>query len=266
MINEPLTGRKTTIIFYPLAQAELLDKYNKYELQEKLEEFLLFGSYPEVLTSKTKIDIIKVLREIADSYLLKDILKFDRIKSPKVLLNLIKLIAFKIGNEVSLNKISTKIQIDVKTVQRYLDILEKTFVIKKLCGFSRNLRKEVTLKCKYYFLDTGTRNAVISQFNSLEDRNDKGQLFENFITIEKMKKNDFSNFYGSLYFWRTYDGQEIDLIEQIDHKLSVYEINVYEIKFNKKKKIKIPSNWSKNYKNSDFSVINKLNYLNYILN
>ena len=138
--------------------------------------------------------------------------------------------------------------------------LEKTFVIKKISGFSKNLRKEVTSKCKYYFYDTGIRNAVISQFNCLEDRNDKGQLFENFIIMERMKKNAFNGFYGSSYFWRTYDGQEIDLIEEIDNILSAYEI-----KFNEKKKIKIPKDWSKNYKYSTFSVINSKNYLDYIL-
>jgi len=161
-VGEPLTGRKRTIILYPLSQKELYFQYNKYELKEKLEEFLIFGSYPEIMISKNKEEKIEILNELVNSYLLKDILSLEKVKSPKVLLDLLKLLAFQVGKEVSLNELSNSLKIDVKTVGRYLDLLEKSFVIKRINGFSRNLRREVTKKAKYYFIDNGVRNGVIS--------------------------------------------------------------------------------------------------------
>jgi len=257
-IGEPLTGRKRTIILYPLAQLELLDKYNNYELKEKLEEFLIFGSYPEVLTAKNKTEKIRVLQELVDSYLLKDILNLERIKSSKQLLDLLKLIAFQVGNQVSLSELATQVGLDVKTVGRYLDLLEKSFVIKRLGCFSRNLRKEVVSKGKYYFLDNGIRNAIISQFNNLADRNDVGALFENFIFTERLKCRDYKNIIGSTYFWRTYDGQEIDLIEEREGKLFGFEIKWGN------KKIKKPKDWLATYENAEYKIINQDNYLDFI--
>ena len=259
-IGEPLTGRKTTVVLYPVAQKELIKKFNRFELNEKLEEFLLFGSYPEVLLTKGKSEKIKLLHELADSYLLRDILKLETIKSPKALYNLIKLLAFQIGNEVSLNEVSSQIMVDVKTVSRYIDLLEKSFVIKRLGGFGRNLRKEVTSKCKYYFMDTGIRNAVISQFNPLEDRSDRGALFENFVMMERIKKNAYEDIYGAMYFWRTYDGQEIDLIEELDGNLSAFEF-----KFSPRRKVKSPKAWITNYKNAEYKIIHSENYLDFVL-
>src|SRR4030042_571000 len=212
--GEPLTGRKTTIALYPLSHQELLLLYNRHEIKERLDEFLIFGSYPEVITAKTRRDKIAVLEEIVASYLLKDVLALDRIKGSKVLLDLLKLIAFQTGSLVSLNEIATQIKLDVKTVGRYLDIFEKAFVIKRVGGFSRNLMKEIVSKAKYYFLDNGIRNTVISQFNPIDSRNDIGILWENFMVTERIKKYGYQNIYGSFYFWRTYDGQEIDLIEE----------------------------------------------------
>jgi len=258
--GEPLTGRKTTIALYPMAQKELLPLYNKHELKEKLEEFLVFGSYPEVITAKTRRDKIAVLEEIVNSYLLKDILTIDRIKGSKALLDLLKLIAFQVGSQVSLNEIATQIKLDVKTVSRYLDIFEKAFVIKRIGGFSRNLRKEIVSKAKYYFLDNGIRNAVIPQFNPLDSRNDIGILWENFVVIERIKKCAYQNIYGSLYFWRTYDGQEIDLVEEREGKLFGYEF-----KWSEKQKMKEPKDWCKTYDNAEFKIINRENYLEFIL-
>lgn len=259
-VGEPLTGRKDTIILYPLSQKELNFKYNKYELKEQLENFLLFGSYPEVIIAKTKTAKIKILNELVDSYLLKDILALEKVKSPKVLLDLLKLLSFQVENLVSLNEIATQLKIDIKTVDRYLDILEKSFVIKRIGGFSRNLRKEITSKCKYYFLDNGIRNAVISQFNSLADRNDIGALFENFIVMERIKSNFYKNRFGAVYFWRTYDGQEIDLVEERDGKLSGFEF-----KWSEKSKQKPPKDWLNVYKNTAYTVINQKNYLDFVL-
>ncbi|MFO7810264.1 MAG: ATP-binding protein, partial [Candidatus Delongbacteria bacterium] len=203
-VGEPLTGRKRTLTLFPIAQKELLFHYNRFDLKETLEDFLIFGSYPEIITSKSKNTKKDLLKELADSYILKDILALEKIKSSKILLNLLKLLSFQLGNLVSYNELARQLHIDVKTVSRYLDLLEKTFVIKRLGGFSRNLRKEITSKNKYYFLDNGIRNAIINQFNPLDLRDDIGALWENFIIMERFKCRSYNNIYGSSYFWRTY--------------------------------------------------------------
>jgi len=258
-IGEPLTGRKETIVLYPMSQKELSLLYNRHELKEHLEEFLVLGSYPEVVTAKSRSEKIKVLTEIADSYLLKDILSLERIKAPKILSNLLKLLAFQVGSLVSLNELSRNLGIDVKTVGRYLDLLEKGFVIKSVGGFSRNLRKEISKKAKYYFLDNGIRNAVILQFNGLEDRSDIGALWENFIFCERLKKRSYESIYGHMYFWRTYEGAEIDLIEERDGKLYGYEF-----KWGRGRS-KPPTAWKDNYKDAEFLIINQDNYLDFVL-
>jgi len=259
-VGEPLTGRKITKILYPVSQKELKEDNTKFELKERLEEFLLYGSYPEVVATKSKEKKKRILKELVNSYLLKDILIHENIKSPKILLQLLKLLAFQIGSEVSLNELSRRIGVDIKTISRYIDLLEKCFIIKKLSGFSGNMRKEVTQKSKYYFLDTGIRNALISQFNGFEDRNDIGVLFENFCIMERIKKHEYEYFYGNHYFWRTYGKQEIDLIEENDGNLYAFEFKISE-----KKRIKVPKTWEENYKNSEFTLINRENYLNLIL-
>lgn len=256
--GEPLTGRKRTIVLYPISQEELLPQYNRHELKEKLEEFMVFGSYPEVLLAKNRAEKIIALEEIANSYLLKDALSLENIKSPKQLLDLLKLIAFQIGREVSLNELATQIRLDVKTVGRYLDILEQTFVLKRVGGFSRNLRKEITKKAKYYFLDNGIRNAVISQFNLLEDRNDAGELFENFMIAERLKYKEYHSVLGSIYFWRTYDQKEIDYIEEREGKLFAFE-------FKWTGDAKLPKEFLEAYPNAEFETINRKNYLDFIL-
>lgn len=259
-IGEPLTGRKTTITLYPLSQMELLSIHNRHELKERLEDFLIFGSYPEVITSGSRKDKISILEEIVNSYLLKDILALDRIKGARVLLDLLKLLAFQVGSQVSFNELATQLKIDVKTVARYLDILEKGFVIRRIGGFSRNLRKEIVSKAKYYFLDNGIRNAVISQFNPLDARNDVGILWENFLVVERIKKCSYQDIYGTFYFWRTYDGQEIDLVEEREGKLFGYEF-----KWSDKKKEKVPKDWLISYDNAEYEVISRSNYLDFIL-
>mgnify|MGYP001579190024 CR=1 FL=1 len=257
-VGEPLTGRKKTITLYPVAQLELSTLYNRHELKERLEDFLVLGSYPEVVTARGRKEKISILDEVVNSYLLKDVLALDRIKGSRVLLDLLKLIAFQIGNQVSLNELAVQLKIDVKTVGRYLDIFEKAFVIRRIGGFSRNLRKEVVSKAKYYFLDNGIRNAVISQFNPLDSRNDIGALWENFVVAERIKKCSYQDIYGSFYFWRTYDGQELDLIEEREGRLFGYEI-----KWSREKE-KTPKDWVKTYKEAEYAVINKGNYLDFI--
>ena len=259
-VGEPLTGRKSTLILYPMAQAELLSVYNRFELREKLADFLIFGAYPEVLQAPTPSARIEILTEIANAYLLKDILAFDRIKNSRTLLDLLKLLAFQVGSEVALSELSTQLGVDVKTVKRYLDLLEKAFVIYHLNGFSRNLRQEVTNKSKYYFWDNGIRNALIAQFNGLDQRNDHGALWENFMIIERIKYRTYLPLYANMYFWRTYQQQEIDLIEEYGGKLYGYEF-----KWSQNKVIRPPAKWIETYKNSEFKVIHPDNYLEFIL-
>lgn len=258
-VGEPLVGRKNTLTLYPISQLELGSEQNRYDLRQRLEEFLVFGSYPEVVTATSKQQKIQILQDIAGSYLLKDILALERIKSPRVLLNLIKLLAFQVGNEVSRNELANQLAIDVKTVDRYLDLLEKTFVIVSVGGFSRNLRSEITNKQKYYFLDNGVRNAVINQFNGLANRDDVGALWENFVLMERLKKREYTNMYANVYFWRTYTQQEVDLVEERDGKLSGYEL-----KWSVKKTVPAPKDWLATYANATFEAITPENYLDFI--
>jgi len=255
-IGEPLTGRKRTLILHPISQGELLSLMNRFDLRQQLEEFLIFGTYPEVILSQTRSAKIEVVSEIAGSYLLKDILAFERVRSSSKLWDLLKLLAFQVGSEVSHNELSRKLGVDVKTVQRFLDLLEKAFVIFRLGGFSRNLRKEITQKAKYYFFDNGLRNAVIKQFNRLDQRDDVGQLWENFMVIEHLKHLNYSFTPVNLYFWRTYEKQEIDLVEERGGRL-----HGCEFKWSQPKHVSPPNDWISTYSNADYKVITRENYL-----
>jgi predicted AAA+ superfamily ATPase len=259
-IGEPLTGRKRTLTLYPISQNELLSLYNRYELRQRLEDYLVFGSFPEVILAEKRQTKLEIVREIVGSYLLKDILAFERVRSSRKLWDLLKLLAFQVGSEVSLNELSTSLSVDVKTIQHYLDLLEKAFVILHLGGFSRNLRKEVTQKAKYYFWDTGLRNAIVSQFNRLDQRDDIGQLWENFMVVERLKWSRYSGQYANHYFWRTYDQQEIDLIEERGS-----DLEGIEFKWSPKKIITPPRDWLKTYPNAGFSVITAENYQELLL-
>jgi uncharacterized protein len=259
-VGEPLTGRKRTLTLFPLAQSELLSVCNRHELREKLADFLIFGTYPEVVQAVSRQGRIETLTEIANSYLLKDILAFDRVKNSRALLDLLKLLAFQVGHEVSLGELGTQIHVDVKTIQRYLDLLEKAFVIIRLGGFSRNLRQEVTSKSKYFFLDNGIRNAVVAQFNGLDQRNDIGALWENFMVMERLKHRTYSGVYANVYFWRTYGQQEVDLVEERDGRLFGYEF-----KWSHTKPSSAPKKWIETYPEASFSVIHPDNYQDLVL-
>jgi len=213
-VGEPLTGRKKTRILYPLAQMELIEWKSRFEITEMLETFLVYGSYPETLTSRSNRDRVEYLLEVTGSYLFRDILEIERVKNSRLLMDLLRLLAFQIGRDVSLSELGKNLGIDSKTVARYLDLLEKGFVIRSLSGFSRNLRKEVAKSKRYYFLDNGIRNAVINRFNPLRERDDVGELWENFMFIERMKRNEYRRHLASPCFWRTYDQREIDLVEE----------------------------------------------------
>jgi uncharacterized protein len=259
-VGEPLTGRKRTVVLYPLSLLELYPKFNKHELREQTDQYLRFGLYPEIVTTRSVKSKVELLRELVDSYLLRDILSIEKVKGSKQLLDLLKLLAFQIGSEVSLSELAGQVGLDVKTVARYLDILEKGFVIRRIGAYARNLRKEITTKSKYYFCDVGIRNAVVSQFNALEDRNDVGGLFENFVVMERLKANAYLGHVIESYFWRTYDGQEIDLIEERNGKL-----HAYEIKWSARKTPKIPMAWQKAYPRAALQQVTGENYLAFIL-
>ena len=213
-VGEPLTGRKLTLTLFPIAQLELLSQYNAAELKEKLPESLIYGAYPEIITATSKTEKRQLITEITHSYLLKDILELDNVKNSKILVDLLRLLALQVGHEVSLSELGAQLGINYKTVARYLDLLEKSFVIYCIGGFSRNFRKSIRKKNKYYFYDIGVRNAIIANFNDLPLRNDIGQLWENFLVIERIKKQSYQQLYANNYFWRTWDGQEIDWVEE----------------------------------------------------
>jgi uncharacterized protein len=259
-VGEPLTGRKRTLTLLPLSQSELGAIWNRFELTEKLDELLVYGSYPEVITAASREEKRAVLQEITGSYLLKDLLELDRIRNSKVLLDLLRLVAFQIGSEVSHRELATRIGLDGKTVARYLDLLEKAYVLYNVRGFSRNLRKEVTKKSKYYFYDTGIRNAVIANFNELPDRDDRGALWENFIFAERLKRLTYDAQAANTYFWRTWDGQEIDMVEERGGRISAYEM-----KRRRKGRPAAPTAWKEAYPEATYTVITPENYLDFVL-
>lgn len=259
-VGEPLVGRKKTLTLYPFSQAELLQSQNKFELQERLAEYLIYGSYPEVILAKTKKQKIEYLLEISEAYLFKDILALEKIKNSQTLMQLVQLLALQVGSEVSLNELANKLRISVKTVARYLDLLEKSFVLKSLGGFRSNLRRAVTQKRKYYFVDLGIRNAVINNFNSLELRADVGALWENFCFLERTKLLEYTRKNKGQYFWRTYAKQEIDYLEEGNGKLGAFEF-----KWSPQPKIKIPPDFLRCYPDIKLRVINPENYLQFVL-
>lgn len=258
-IGEPLVGRKRTLKMYPLSFLELNNHFSKYDLNEMMPELLIYGSYPEVFTETNKAQKIQLLSELVGSYLLKDILALERVKSPVLLLHLLKLLAFQLGSEVSLNELSNQLNIDIKTVARYLDLLEKSFIIYPLGGFSKNLRSEVTQKNKYYFNDLGIRNAIIQNFNRLDLRNDVGALWENFVMMERLKFRTYTNFGANKYFWRSYQSKEIDLIEEYNG-----ELHATEFKWRNTKK-RFPKKWIETYPKAINQYIDQKNYLDFIL-
>lgn len=258
-LGEPLTGRKFTISIFPLSQLELSQYENLIQTKSLLETRLIYGSYPETLKYDTYNDKEAYLHELVNSYLLKDILEFDGIRNASKMFDILRLIAFQIGSEVSLDEIANKIGIARNTVEKYLDLLTKVFVLFKINGFSRNLRNEITKTSRWYFYDNGIRNALISNFNQLYLRNDTGQLWENYLISERMKFQNYKEINSNNYFWRTYDQVEIDLIEERKGKLFAYEI-----KWNMKKNPKPPKSWTNAYPESDFQIINQENYLDFI--
>ena len=257
--GEPLTGRSLTYYLHPIAQVELDKQENALQTAQNLEERLIFGSYPELFHLGSLAEKAQYLTELVKSYLLKDILMYENIQNSTKLLELLKLIAYQVGSEVSIDEISRNLGISKNTVDRYLDLLSKVFIIYKVGGYSNNLRKEITKSSKWYFYDNGIRNAIINDFRLIALRNDQGLLWENYCFSERIKKVEYEQQNAAHYFWRTYDQQEIDLIE-----VKNGEILAADFKWGNQKK-KIPGFFAKNYPQATFSVINKENYLDFIL-
>lgn len=252
-INEPLTGRSTTFSLYPINVNELKPVLPSLALNDRLEEFLLYGMYPKVLTMQNNQEKEQYLYDLINSYLYKDILSFEKVRKPKVIIDLLSLLALQIGKEVSISELSQHLAISKQATEKYLDILEKMFVILNLRGFSRNLRKEIYKTSKYYFTDLGLRNGLIRNFNPLKLRDDKGALLENFFFIERMKFLNNQNKQANFYFWRTYDQKEIDLIEEREGKIIGWEIKWAEQKY------KTPNDWLKAYPQAIITLVNKEN-------
>jgi len=257
-LGEPLVGRKWTKTLFPVSVFELKKRKSNFDLSNDLNKHLIYGTYPEVLMNKMVAKKRNILEEIARSYLLKDILAIERVKGAKKLFDLLKLIAFQVGNEVSLTELGSQLSLDRKTVERYLDLLEKSFILYNLRGYSRNLRKEISRKSKYYFLDNGIRNAVIGNFNDLDTRDDVGGLWENFLVSERLKTQEYKKIYANNYFWRTWEGQEVDWVEERGGKLLGFEFKWGD------KKVKPPKDWLLTYKEASFEVINRDNYLDFL--
>ena len=254
--QEPLTGRKYTYQLFPLSLKEIYSAENYLKMIKELESLIIFGSYPEVVSQASFKEKKELLRELASSYIYKDILGFQDVKSPDVLVKLLKALALQIGSQVSYNELSNIVKIDKKTIERYIQLLEKNFVIFRLKPFTKNKRREISKLKKIYFYDTGIRNAVINNFNFLDSRKDVGMLWENFMIVERMKFRFYNKIDAEQYFWRTYDGNEIDLIEEESGKLHGYEFKWSLKRDTKKQKF----SWLDSYK-----LITKKNLKSFIL-
>ena len=258
VVGEPLTGRKTTLKLFPLSQMEIGQMEQRHQTDANLESRLIYGSYPEVVLTNDSRAREQYLKEIVVSYLYKDVLELDGIRHSAKISRLLQLIAFQVGKEVSYTELGTNLGMSKNTIERYLDLLEKAFVIQKLSGFSRNLRSEITKNNRYYFLDNGVRNALINNFNVLDLRNDVGELWENYLVIERLKRQEYLVEFANSYFWRTYNQKEIDLVEEREGKLFGYEMKWG------KARTKPPKEWLEAYPNANWQLINRENYLELI--
>ncbi len=256
-LNEPLTGRKFEHLLFPVSFEEMANYHGLFQELNLLSNRLIFGYYPDVVINQN--DEKRILNQLADSYLFKDILIWNKIKKSDKIIRLIQALAFQVGNQVSYNNIGNLIGLDSETVERYINLMEKSFIIYKLNSFSRNLRSELKKSKKIYFYDNGIRNAVIGSYAPVELRNDVGALWENFIISERKKYLSYHQIYANTYFWRTKAQQEIDYIEEIDGK-----IYAYEFKWNKNTKTKIPKTFLNTYPDAVVKIITPDNFEEFI--
>jgi predicted AAA+ superfamily ATPase len=256
-INEPLTGRKFENFLFPLSFEEMVNHHGLFNEINLLSHRIIYGYYPEVVTSFG--NELEVIQAISDSYLYKDLLIWDKVKKSDKIVKLLQALSYQIGNQVSYHEIGNKIGLHSATVENYIQLLEKAFVIYRLPSFSRNIRSELTKTRKIYFYDNGVRNAIIGNFKPIELRNDVGELWENFVISERMKFKNYHKIYGNSYFWRTQKQQEIDFIEERDGKLFAFEI-----KWNTNAKTKFPKTFIENYQDSVLEVITPKNFESFV--
>ncbi|MDX1906270.1 MAG: ATP-binding protein [Bacteroidia bacterium] len=257
-VSEALTGRTWTYVLYPLSVLEWRQLDSSFVLDQRIEEFLLYGMYPEVFAYPGAQEKREYLTGLTDAYLYKDILDLGGIRYPEKILNLLRLLAWQIGSQVSFSELGKQLGLSTETVHAYVELLKKGFVVFDLQGYSRNLRKEITKTRKIYFYDLGIRNALIENFNSLSQRNDTGHLWENFLICERMKRMHYERQYANFYFWRTYTGAELDFVEERDGKLFGYEMKWSN------NKAKAPASWLETYPEATFTLLNQENYLEFI--
>ena len=256
--GEPLVGRNILHYLYPIAQSELSQNEDYQTTVRNLEQRLIYGSYPELWQLENTQEQRNYLKQLVNSYLLKDLLMLENVKGADVMFKLLQMLAWQVGSQVSTVELGKSLQLNKLTVERYLDLLTKVFIIYPLSGYSSNLRKEVTKSKKWYFYDNGIRNALINNFSPLLARNDIGQLWEQYLLAERMKYNSYRGYNPQYFFWRTYDGQEIDLLELNDMQLQAIECKWQD---NRSKK---PAAFAKAYPEAEFMVVNKDNYLPWI--
>lgn len=257
-IGEPLVGRLKTINLYPFSQIEFSKIESNIDTINNLDDRLIFGGYPELTKMKNQKDKIAYLKEIVNTQLLRDIFAFEGIKKRDKIIALLQIIAFRTGSEISLESIGRDLQISKNTVEKYLDLFSKVFIIYSINGFSRNRDNEINKMKKWYFVDNGIRNAIINSFNPLNTREDVGILWENYINSERRKMLDYKENFVTEYFWRTHTKQEIDRIEEKNQKLAAFEYKW------KKSKNKVPTEFAKSYPKATYKVITKENYLGFI--
>jgi predicted AAA+ superfamily ATPase len=258
-INEPLTGRAIEFNLYPFSYQELNEIYPEHELRFKWVSSIRFGWYPEIM-AKSETDAILLLDNLTGKYLYKDIFEFEMIKKPQLLVKLLQMLSLQVGSEVSVNELSVSLQVNRSTIERYLDILEKAFVIFRLYSFSRNLRQELNRKFKVYFYDVGIRNSLITNYNPPELRSDGGGLWENYFIAERLKYLQSLEISPKRYFWRTYQGKEIDYLEEAGGKLFAFEC-----KLNPLAKAALPKEFANSYPDYEFNVITPENYWKYLI-
>ena len=256
-MNEPLTGRKYEFMLFPLSFSEMVKHYGQLEEKRLLEHRLIYGYYPEIVTKPGEEK--ELLKLLANSYLYRDLLTLEQIKKPVLLEKILRALALQLGSEVSYNEVAQLVNADQETVEKYIDLLEKSFVLFRLPAFSHNVRNEIKKGKKIYFYDNGIRNAVIGNFNLLINRNDTGALWENFLISERMKYLYYHNINVKRYFWRTVQQQEIDYIEEQERKLSAYEF-----KWNKKARAKFPKTFIRAYPDSETHLITQGNFESFL--
>ena len=256
-INEPLTGRKYEYTLLPFSTKELINEHGSLDEKRLIERRLIYGSYPDVINNEGEER--EILTNLTNSYLFKDVFAFQDIRKPEIIEQLLQALALQIGSEVSFNELGNLVGMNSQTVQRYIDLLEKSFIVFHLRSFSRNVRNELKKSRKVYFYDNGVRNAIIGDFKPLSLRQDTGALWENYLVSERIKHNLYSHFYGNSYFWRTMQQQEIDYIEETDGIL-----HAYEFKWSTAKLPKINKTFAQNYPKHDYAVISPENYQDFV--